>query len=90
DLFKNIIMIIASVSWVGICALCPIEHRSNPISDREKLVYKRIAIFISTVVLLITILSLSLNIFVDYFTYSTFAMFWIFIMLVLGKLKAKI
>ncbi|EQE83938.1 UNVERIFIED_CONTAM: accessory regulator [Clostridioides difficile] len=90
DLFKNIIMIIASVSWVGICVLCPIEHRSNPISDREKLLYKKIAIFISTVVLLITILSLSLSIFVDYFTYSAFAMFWIFVMLVLGKLKAKI
>ncbi|HFL3544250.1 accessory gene regulator B family protein [Clostridioides difficile] len=90
DLFKNIIMIIASVSWVGICVLCPIEHRSNPISDREKLVYKKTAIFISTVVLLITILSLSLSIFVDYFTYSAFAMFWIFVMLVLGKLKAKV
>lgn len=88
-LFKNIIMIIASISWLGICLLCPIEHRSNPISDREKSTYKKVAIFISTVVLSMTVLSFLLNIFVDYFIYSVFAMFWIFIMLVLGKLKAK-
>lgn len=88
-LFKNIIMIIASISWIGICLLCPIEHRSNPISDREKSTYKKVAVFISTVVLSMTVLSFLLNIFVDYFIYSVFAMFWIFIMLVLGKLKAK-
>ncbi|EQF23604.1 accessory transciptional regulator B family protein [Clostridioides difficile CD160] len=88
-LFKNIIMIIASISWIGICLLCPIEHRSNPISNREKSTYKKVAVFISTVVLSMTVLSFLLNIFVDYFIYSVFAMFWIFIMLVLGKLKAK-
>ncbi|NMS91230.1 accessory gene regulator B family protein [Clostridioides difficile] len=88
-LFKNIIMVIASISWVGICLLCPIEHRSNPISDREKLTYKKVAVSISTVILLMTVLSFLLNIFVDYFIYSVFAMFWIFIMLLLGKLKAK-
>lgn len=88
-LFKNIIMVTASISWVGICILCPIEHRSNPISDREKSTYKKVAVFVSTIILLMTVLSFLLNIFVDYFIYSAFAMFWIFIMLVLGKLKAK-
>ncbi|MCI9977220.1 accessory gene regulator ArgB-like protein [Clostridioides difficile] len=88
-LFKNIIMVTASISWVGICILCPIEHRSNPISDREKLTYKKVAVFVSTIILLMTVLSFLLNVFVDYFIYSAFAMFWIFIMLVLGKLKAK-
>lgn len=88
-LFKNIITVTASISWVGICILCPIEHRSNPISDREKLTYKKVAVFVSTIILLMTVLSFLLNVFVDYFIYSAFAMFWIFIMLVLGKLKAK-
>lgn len=88
-LLKNIIIFIASISWVGICLLCPIEHRSNPISDRERSTYKKVAIFVSTIILLMTVLSFLLNIFVDYFIYSVFAMFWIFIMLVLGKLKAK-
>ncbi|MFL8712677.1 accessory gene regulator ArgB-like protein [Clostridioides sp. GD02377] len=88
-LFKNIIMVTASISWVGICILCPIEHRSNPISDREKLTYKKVAVFVSTIILLMTVLNFLLNVFVDYFIYSAFAMFWIFIMLVLGKLKAK-
>lgn len=88
-LLKNIIMVIASISWIGICILCPIEHRSNPINDIEKSTYKKVAIFISTVVLLATLLSFLLNIFVDYFIYSAFAMFWIFMMLILGKLKAK-
>ncbi|CZR98265.1 MULTISPECIES: accessory gene regulator ArgB-like protein [Clostridioides] len=88
-LFKNIIMVTASISWVGICILCPIEHRSNPISDKEKSTYKKVAVFVSTIILLMTVLSFLLNIFVDYFIYSAFAMFWIFIMLVLGKLKAK-
>ncbi|MER0284937.1 accessory gene regulator ArgB-like protein [Clostridioides difficile] len=88
-LFKNIIMVTASISWVGICILCPIEHRSNPISDKEKSTYKKVAVFVSTIILLMTVLSFLLNVFVDYFIYSAFAMFWIFIMLVLGKLKAK-
>lgn len=83
-------MIIVSVSWVGICVLCLIEYRSNFISDREKLVYKKIVIFIFIVVLLIIILSFFLSIFVDYFIYSVFVMFWIFVMLVLGKLKVKV
>ncbi|MCC0725504.1 accessory gene regulator B family protein [Clostridioides sp. ZZV14-6045] len=89
DLFKNIIMIIASISWIGICIMCPVEHKSNPISEVEKLTYKKIAISISTVVLLMTVSSFSLNVFMDYFIYSAFAMFWICIMLVLGKLKSK-
>ncbi|MCC0647469.1 accessory gene regulator B family protein [Clostridioides sp. ZZV15-6598] len=89
DLFKNIIMIIASISWIGICIMCPVEHKSNPINEVEKLTYKKVAISISTVVLLMTISSFSLNVFVDYFIYSAFAMLWICIMLVLGKLKSK-
>lgn len=89
DLFKNVIMIIASISWIGICVMCPVEHKSNPINDVEKLAYKKIAISISTVVLLMTVSSFSLNVFVDYFIYSAFAMFWICTMLILGKLKSK-
>ncbi|MCC0635149.1 MULTISPECIES: accessory gene regulator ArgB-like protein [unclassified Clostridioides] len=88
-LFKNIIMIIASISWIGICIMCPVEHKSNPISEIEKLTYKKIAISMSTVVLLMTVSSFSSNVFMDYFIYSAFAMFWICIMLVLGKLKSK-
>lgn len=87
NLFKGIIIVFSILSWVGICLLAPKEHRNNPLSYKEKAHYKKVTRIMATTVLVLTIISMKFNILSEYVLYSTCALFWICVMLILATMK---
>ncbi|WP_024621038.1 accessory gene regulator ArgB-like protein [Metaclostridioides mangenotii] len=78
------LMIGLAVSLIGICILSPVEHRNNPLSNAERIHHKKVAAILSLIIFALNIASINFGILTNYFIFSAFALYWIFIMLVLA------
>ena len=90
---NEIIILLAFISYIGIYLLAPVEHRNNPLSHKDKKHYKKIAITLSTTILIFSIVGINFKATYEYSLYSMSAVAWIFIMLILAitkKLKGGI
>lgn len=83
---KFLLILSMIISTLIIYKLAPLEHRNKPLTENEKHIYKVRSITIVSVISAIFLLSITFNIFVNYFLYSLFAVMWISILLVLGKI----
>ena len=84
---NEIVMLLAFISYIGICFLAPIEHRSNPLSHKEKKHYKKIAITLTSIILIFSAIGINFKTTYEYSLYSISAIVWIFIMLNLAIIK---
>lgn len=80
---KPLIILFSVLNWISICLLSPVQHFNKPLTDIEKIKYKKNARLISSVVLLFILVSK------NYFIYSAFALFWINIMLNMAIIKKQ-
>lgn len=86
---KPIILLLSILNWLNICLLSPVEHTNNPLTDNEKNKYKRNAILNTTLVLLFITLSSNCIVTYEYFIYSSLALFWINIMIIIAIIKNR-
>ncbi|WP_027701396.1 accessory gene regulator ArgB-like protein [Metaclostridioides mangenotii] len=84
EVYQIPIMIGLAVSLIGICILSPVEHRNNPLSNAERIHHKKVAARLSLIIFTVNVASISFGILTNYFIFSAFALYWIFIMLVLA------
>lgn len=89
ETFRIYLSIALVISLIGIYLLSPLEHRHNPLSNYEKIHHKKIATRISVIVVVVNLFSINYNYFSEYFIFSTFALYWIFIMLLLAIVIEK-
>lgn len=82
-----IVMILALISYVGICIISPLEHRKNPLSFKEKENHKKKVIFSTGLVLILSIIGIKYDIKYEYSMYILSSIICIFIMQVLGLIK---
>lgn len=88
--YKYLSIIILIVSSYIIYKLAPLEHRNKPLSNDEKHRYRMIAMKIMSVIVLIFIVGIVSNSFVEYLVYSLFAIIWINLLLIVGtRIKCK-
>ncbi|GAA0106761.1 accessory gene regulator B family protein [Paraclostridium sordellii] len=80
---KPLIILFSILNWGSICLLSPVEHINNPLTDIERIKYKKNARLIATIILLFIAISNK------YFIYSAFALFWINIMLNVAFVKNR-
>lgn len=86
---KPIILLLSILNWLNICLLSPVEHTNNPLTGNEKNKYKRNAILNTTLVLLFITLSSNCIVTYEYFIYSSLALFWINIMIIIAIIKNR-
>ena len=82
-----IIIVLMSLSYIGIYFLSPLEHRNNPLSKKEKLKYKKIAMLLISGVLLFSIIGINFNLTYRCSIYVASVIICIFTMLILGMIK---
>lgn len=82
---KFLLILFMTISTLIIYKLAPLEHRNKPLTQNEKRIYKARSITIVSVISAIFLVSITFNIFVNYFVYSLLAVIWISTLLVLGK-----
>lgn len=80
---KSLIILFSILNWGSICLLSPVEHVNNPLTDNERIKYKKNARLIATIILIYIYISNK------YFIYSAFALFWINIMLNIAFMKNR-
>jgi accessory gene regulator B len=80
-------VVIAFVSYMGILFLVPKEHRHNPLSIIERKKYKKIVIYLCSILLLISVVCFNFTITYEYAMYLSSVIVCIFIMLILGLIK---
>lgn len=68
---RPLIILFSILNWGSICILSPVEHVNNPLTENEKIKYKKNARLITTLIILFIFISKK------YFVYSAFALFWI-------------
>ncbi len=85
--YKEIVALISVISFIGIYILSPVEHRNNPLSNREINEYKKVSRFIAMIVIICNLIILNNDRLYNYSIYMSSALFWIFIMLFLGIIK---
>lgn len=83
--YKYLSIVILIISMFIIYKLAPLEHRNKPLEEQDKKYYRKIAMRILSVVAMCFISSIILNVFVEYFIYSIFAVIWISILLLIGR-----
>ena len=81
------IEVLMSLSYIGIYFLSPLEHRNNPLSKKEKLKYKKIAMLLISGVLLFSIIGINFNLTYRCSIYVASVIICIFTMLILGMIK---
>jgi len=81
------IIVLAFISFIGIYFLAPQEHRHNPLSSKERKKYKKIVIYLCSILLVISIVCFNFTITYEYAMYLSSVIVCIFIMLILGLIK---
>lgn len=84
---ENLIILILFISYIGICSLSPLEHRNNPLNKNERRRYRKVSIFLASIVLLLVLVGLNFTKTYKYSIYAASAIICIFIMLILGIVK---
>lgn len=82
-----LIVIMTFISYIGICFCSPLEHRNNPLSEKEKQKYKKIAMCLTSIVLLFSMIGINFTETYRYSIYAESVIICIFIMLILGIVK---
>ena len=82
-----LIILALVISYTGIYLLSPLEHRNNPLSKVERERYRKIAIFLASIVLLFVLLGINFTITYKYSIYAASVIICIFIMLILEIIK---
>lgn len=75
------------LSYMGIWVLAPIEHRHNPLSNKEKKRYKKIVRLLISIVLIVGIICICFEATFNYGIYMLSVLIWIFIMIKLAIIK---
>lgn len=83
--YKYILILVMIICTFIIYKLAPLEHRNKPLSKDEKKHYRKVAMRILSIILICFVSSIILNIFVEYFVYSIFAVVCITILLFIGR-----
>ncbi|MGL5693618.1 MAG: accessory gene regulator ArgB-like protein [Peptostreptococcaceae bacterium] len=84
DRDKYLLIVMLTISIFIIYKLAPLDNRNKPLSDNEKIHYKKVAMKIATVISMIVVVCIVSNIFMKYIIYSIFAITWIAILLIIG------
>ena len=82
-----IIIVLMSLSYIGIYFLSPLEHRNNPLSKKEKLKYKKIAMLLISGVLLFSIIGINFNLTYRCSIYVASVIICFFTMLIIRMIK---
>ncbi|MGL5716777.1 MAG: accessory gene regulator ArgB-like protein [Paraclostridium sp.] len=85
-----IIVLMLFISYIGICLLSPLEHRHNPLSKNERKKYRRIAIFLASIVMAFVLIGVNFTNIYKYSIYAASVIICIFIMLTLGMIKQQL
>ncbi|MGL6106298.1 accessory gene regulator B family protein [Romboutsia sp.] len=80
---KYLLILFSVLNWASIGLLSPVEHVNNPLTDNERVKYKKNARLIATLILLFIFIS---N---NYFIYSAFSLFWINFMMNVAIIKNR-
>jgi accessory gene regulator B len=84
DKYKYLLILLMIISVFIINKLAPLDNRNKPLNETEKKYYRNIAMRILSVIVTLSTLSIMLNVFVEYFIYSVFAIVCISILLIVG------
>ncbi|MDK2587396.1 accessory gene regulator B family protein [Romboutsia sedimentorum] len=85
--YKYLIILIYIFSIYIIYKLSPQEHRNKPLSEKEKVHYRSVAIKIISFISTIYMLSMLFDYLKEYTIYLFFAVIWICILLIIGLVK---
>lgn len=83
----SVITMLIAISYTGIFICAPLEHRHNPLSEKEIYNYKKVVRYLISVVAAISLIGINLDLIYDYSVYLASSIIIIFIMLILGCIK---
>lgn len=86
---KLIIILFSVLNWINIFVVAPIENINNPLTELEKIKYKRNVRVISSIVFLFIVINIKYLWRYDYFIYSFSALFWINTMINIEIIKNR-
>jgi len=86
---NSIVIILMTISYIGIYLLSPQEHRNNPLSKSEVKKYKKIVIYLSSFLFVTSTIGINFTITKECATYTASVIVCIFIMLILGIIKKR-
>lgn len=89
DKCKYLIMLIYIFSIFIIYKLAPQEHRNKPLSEKEKIHYKKVTIKIIMIISTIIIISIFFKYLNEYAMYIFYSEFWISALLIVGLAKGS-
>lgn len=84
---NSIIIFFMIISYIGIYICAPLEHRYNPLSKKEIYNYKKIVMYLISVVSLISTIGINIDLIHDCSVYLASVIILIFIMIVFGLIK---
>lgn len=82
-----IIILLMIISYIGIYICAPLEHRHNPLSEKEISNYKKVVRCLISIAALFSIIGINVDLIYDCSVYVASAIILIFIMIILGFIK---
>lgn len=87
---EYLIRLMLFISYIGIWLLSPLEHRNNPLSKNERKRYRKIAIFLASIVMAFVLIGINFTNIYKYSIYAASVIVCIFVMLILGIIKQQL
>ena len=87
--FRCLIVVGLGLSFYTIYRLAPLEHPNKPLQREEKVYYRKISLMMVFFVMGTVICLLPIRALLTFLLYPVFAVFWIALLLILGKLFNK-
>ena len=84
-----LIVVGLGLSFYTIYRLAPLEHPNKPLQREEKVYYRKISLMMVFFVIVTVICLLLIRALLTFLLYPVFAVFWIALLLILGKLFNK-
>jgi accessory gene regulator B len=85
--YKSLVITFSMISFGGIYVLCPVNDIKNPIAYKKATECKVISRLIAFIIVIATLVFLKINSLNGYAAYTSSALFWSAVMLVLGTIK---
>ena len=86
---NEILLLMELISFIGIWILAPIEHREKPLTNKERVHYKKVSRCLSGAVLILTFIGMNFKLTYEFSMYASSSVIWTFIMLNLAVIKDK-
>lgn len=83
------IIVAMLIGYIGIYFLSPLEHRNNPLNYKERKKYRKVAIYISSIVIIFSMIGINFSEIYKYSIYAASSIICIYVMLVLGIIKQR-